>query len=1394
MALTPPQPRYSTVVDNPAQANLVYCPHPILATRDRTTVYTPFLPGESIARYLNRIGLTLSEPVVLYLNGREIPRAVWDTTFPATGDLITVRARVQGGGSDSDKVLRTVLQIAVLVAALTFGAPLGGALNLGLGDAVAAAVGTALIQIGGTMLVNALVPPPSPEIKNATGLEDGSPTYALTGGTNRARPYAPLPLVIGTHRIFPDLGARPYTEFLGSDQFLYQVFNFGLSDMTLSDFRIGNTRLASDASTVDGAFSDVQIEESGPDGALTIFPANVDTIAGGALTASAGWITRTSSPNATALAVDITGLLFFAANKGLEPLSVTFEIEYASAGSGLWQPWFDTTNSITITNGDRKPLRYSYRRDVPSGQYDVRVRRVTPDATSPKETSDFTWQQLRSYQADTGDYTGQKRVALKIKATSQLSGQVDSLSALATARCEAWTGTAWVLQATSNPAWWFRWLALGKFDANGQRLFGAGLPTTRIDEQAIKDWGAWCDMKGLSCNLVFDRPMNVDEMLIAIARCGRATPTWASGKLGVVWDEDNRPAVAVFCMSNIVRDSFRIEYATGKIADEIVARFINPALDWQPDTVRAAVPGVTNPVNPVTVDLWGVTDKDQAGKEALLLAAAQTYRRRRIIWETDMEGLVVDRGDVVTLSHDLTQWGYSGRLVSGTTTTLQLDRQVPFTSGEQHYIGIRFPDGSYGVYDVNYQTGPSDTLSLSTPLPSAPDDDPNHPPLDYLWFFEPAPTPGKKVKIVDIQPLSEHRVRITAVDEDPNYYAAENNPFSYTQPTTYGNQFPTVTDVQVGDTLIRIGAGFGTRVAVTWDVTGEYGGAWVRYRFTDRPWVMLGSTTARAIEFDVDAAGTIEIEISAFNKRGRMGGSSTQLVSYTIVGQAAVPEDVTNFTATLQANGILLAWDDVQDIDLRDYELRLGADYDSGQVIDRTKSNTYLYRILAAGSYTFGIKARDTTDHVSATATYVTLTINAPGAPVVSNSFEGPNAVIEWTASTGDFPIVEYEIRYGSNFATAIYVGRIKGTRFATEAAWSGTRRYWVAAIDAAGNMGAAGSIDVVVSPPGRPSVSQQVIDNNVLLSWSASAGTLPIDHYEVRKGADFATAEVVGEHAGTFAPLFEIESGIYTYWVVAVDSAGNYGTEASIAAAVNEPPDYILKQKWLSTWSGTKTNALVKADGHLLVPVVTSDTYQQHFTNNGWNSPQDQINAGFPYFMQPSQTTAVYEETFDYGTVLAGTLINVVLSSVTVSGNVTINPIISVRKLATDPWTDYTGVWQVFATDFQYVKVRLEFSAAGGDDLLELTGLEVRLDVKRKYDGGMGTANAADTNGTVVNFNRQFIDVDSITVTPQGSGSVIAVYDFTDTPYPTSFSVYLYNSTTGARVSGPFSWSAEGF
>lgn len=332
----------------------------------------------------------------------------------------------------------------------------------------------------------------------------------------------------------------------------------------------------------------------------------------------------------------------------------------------------------------------------------------------------------------------------------------------------------------------------------------------------------------------------------------------------------------------------------------------------------------------------------------------------------------------------------------------------------------------------------------------------------------------------------------------------------------------------------------------------------------------------------------------------------------------------------------------------------------------------------------------------------------------------------------------------------------------------------------------------MALSPPSQVQVSSEVIDNNVLLRWTESNSQLPILYYEVRKGASWATGATVGTIMGRFATLFESVAGVYTYWVAAVNTALNYGTPSSVTANVAQPPDFVLMYDQDTTWGGTLDHCLPDGNGGLIASVNTGETFEQHFTNRGWNSPQDQINAGYPLFIQPTATAGYYEETIDYGTALAGTTITLTMTSQAISGTVAVTPSISARMTDTGPWTDYGNLWQVFVAGFRYIKVRLTFTAAATTNLLLISRLNIRMAVKLRNDAGIVSAVAADAGGTWIPFKISFVDIQSISVTPQGTTPLVAVYDFTDIPNPTGFKVLLFNSA-GQRVSGTVSWSAKG-
>ena len=105
---------------------------------------------------------------------------------------------------------------------------------------------------------------------------------------------------------------------------------------------------------------------------------------------------------------------------------------------------------------------------------------------------------------------------------------------------------------------------------------------------------------------------------------------------------------------------------------------------------------------------------------------------------------------------------------------------------------------------------------------------------------------------------------------------------------------------------------------------------------------------------------------------------------------------------------------------------------------------------------------------------------------------------------------------------------------------------------------------------------------------------------------------------------------------------------------------------------------------------------------------------------------------------------------------------------------------------------MRRDFAGAGGDDIIVVEKLNIRMDYKIKSDAGMGTASHLDAGGTWVPFNATFVDVHSIGVTPQNLAPVTAVYDFLDAPDPAGFKVLIFDSA-GNRIDCPFSWTATG-
>jgi hypothetical protein len=406
------------------------------------------------------------------------------------------------------------------------------------------------------------------------------------------------------------------------------------------------------------------------------------------------------------------------------------------------------------------------------------------------------FERYKSYVADPiSTYPAINRVGVQILASGQINGALDRWSSIVSAKC--WTfagvytgskpgGAGWTWQETSSPAWWLLYFTMGGFlneskangyhigyDANnGERLFGAGLQNNQIDFDSIVAFDKWCTAKNLKFNAVIDSQRPCADVMIDIATAGRGSPTWSNGKLGVVWADPADIPVAQFGMGNIVAGSFEVTYQIERRVDEFVASYNDENDFYISRQVRAVVPGVVNPVNSSSIQFFGITSEEQAQREVNLRAADIRYHVRKISFDTSLEGMVPQRGDVVLLAHDLTAWAFSGRLqdisADGLTVTLSKEIYDPTGAGP-YWMQIRLPNGELMNHQISTPTSPTTVISLTVALPYFED----HFPEDYIFQAGPSQTPGKRCRVLSIEPAQNATVKIVCTDDYLEYYTQE---------------------------------------------------------------------------------------------------------------------------------------------------------------------------------------------------------------------------------------------------------------------------------------------------------------------------------------------------------------------------------------------------------------------------------------------------------------------------------------------------------------------------------------------------------------------------------------------------------------------------------------------
>ena len=730
-------------------------------------------------------------PTICLRNAEPVLRGRWDETEIGENDLVVFVPLPQGGGGGGKNPLRTILMLAVMVAAPYLGGLIAGA--IGVTSTIGISLITAGVALVGTTLVNVLLPPPKPAAPSfGKGVPSPSPTYSLQAQGNQARLTQPIPVVYGRHRVYPDLAATPWAEYDGNEQYLHQLHCIGQGEHEVERIRIEDTPIAS--------FEEIETELVAPGGAVTLFETDVVTapeIAGQELIGANdreagedGWVGPfTANPagtRATGIGIDVVmprGLYYAADDGSLEARTVEWEVEVRAVdddgeATGGWI----AVASESVTAAENTQQRKSYRYALDAGRYEVRVRRTNDKSGDARAGHVVHWGGLKAYLDEPPAFGGVTLLAVRMRATDNLSQRSARLvNVIATRKLPVWDPAAGWSEPRAT-----RSLASAFADAARSR-YGAGLDDTRIDLDALHALDAVWQSRGDRFDAVFDQSLTVWEALTRIARCGRALPFLQGGILRIARDAPRTLPVALFGPRNIVRGSFRVQYVMPgeDTADSVTVTYFSERT-WTPDEVVAALPDSATEAadKPATVDLFGCTGAEQAVREGLYMAAANRYRRRIVTFRTELEGLIPTYGDLIAITHDLPRWGQGGEVVAADGRTLILSEPLEWDAGEEtaagtgtatvgapvHYLALRRRDGSLsGPWPVE-PGGDERTVMLSEDLDLEPytgaDEERTH------FAFGPGEAWGLRARVMAVRPRGE-QVEITAVGEDARVHEAD---------------------------------------------------------------------------------------------------------------------------------------------------------------------------------------------------------------------------------------------------------------------------------------------------------------------------------------------------------------------------------------------------------------------------------------------------------------------------------------------------------------------------------------------------------------------------------------------------------------------------------------------
>lgn len=561
--------------------------------------------------------------------------------------------------------------------------------------------------------------------------------------------------------------------------------------------------------------------------------------------------------------------------------------------------------------------------DVPLLKYDIEIFRLSPLPTDNRTSDAVFWTAVRSYanRPPIAPAEPHTIMELRVKATDQLQGVIQNISAEATGLLTTWApGVGFVENvATRNPAWAFLEVLIGR--ANARRI-----DISKVDLNSIYNWSLYCDAlvsngKAPEPRFFFDHVCDyattVYRMLETIASAGRATVSWRDGRIGVIVDQEQTLPVQLFTPRNSWGFSTQRKYLD--MPDALRMQFTDPYGGYQQGTMVAYDDGFDALTASKFEDVQtvGITRASQAWRDGRYMIAQARLRREEFTIQTDLENLACLRGDLVWVQHDVLKvGGDSSRVTALLFGGTQIQQADNFGNLPPDNYGIRIrKDTGEIVGPIAAVPIAPNIWNVGAAIPGVAVDD------LIVWGLLGVETGEYLVKT--ITPGPDLGATLALVEIARGIYTADQGDMPPYNPPANGRPDGTIAQPVTNLQVLQVNKTLNRRPAVdiyviwtpprygNYPVVRVYG---VGYNLNLTSLAEAHNKNGALIYSDVDLLTSVFLERTVYFAAQAFDAAGAQsAITYTqenIVNPLWVPDDITYFSSNVNGNMVTLTWRD----------------------------------------------------------------------------------------------------------------------------------------------------------------------------------------------------------------------------------------------------------------------------------------------------------------------------------------------------------------------------------------------------------------------------------------------------------------------------------------------------